>query len=161
MTLPQSHARARGYFGMAVSRPKTESNVGTLWRSANIFGASFIAIIGGRYRAQSSDTMQTPRHVPLYEYATFEDFYAHMPHGCQLVGVELVEGARSLPGFRHPERAVYLLGPEDGSLTEADLRRCHSRIVIPGTHCLNLAVAGSIVLYDRVAKGVERSVRSA
>lgn len=143
----------RGYFGIAVSRPKTETNVGTLWRSANIFGAAFLAVVGGRYRKQSSDTMQSHRHVPLYEYDSFEAFYAHLPHGCQLVGVELVDGARSLPGFGHPERAVYLLGPEDGSLTAAELLRCHSRIIIPGTHCLNLAVAGSIVLYDRVAKG--------
>ncbi len=142
----------RGYFGVAVSRPKSTCNVGTLWRSANIFGAAFLAIIAGRHRKQASDTMATHRHVPLYEFDTFDAFYAGLPHGCQLVGVELVEGARSLPGYGHPERAVYLLGPEDGSLTAAELLRCHSRIVIPGSHCLNLAVAGSVVLYDRIAK---------
>lgn len=142
----------RGYFGVAVHRPKTADNVGTLWRSANVFGAAFLAVVAGRYHKQSSDTMKSPRHVPLYEYDTLDDFYAHLPHGCQLIGVELVEGARRLPTFRHPERAVYLLGPEDGSLTVDVLKRCHSRLVIPGSHCLNLAVAGSVVLYDRVAK---------
>lgn len=143
---------SRGYFGIAVSRPKTESNVGTLWRSANIFGAKFIAIVGGRFRKQSSDTLHSHRHVPLYEYDTFDEFYANLPFGCQLVGVELCAGARSLPGYTHPESAVYLLGPEDGSLTTQELKRCHSRIIIPGAFCLNLAVAGSIVAYDRVAK---------
>lgn len=142
----------RGYFGVAVWRPKTTTNVGTLWRSAHVFGAAFLAIVGGRYHKQSSDTMQSVRHVPLYEYDDFEAFFAHLPRGCQLIAVELCEGARPLPTYNHPERAVYLLGPEDGSLTPEILKRCHSRLIIPGTHCLNLAVAGSVVLYDRVAK---------
>lgn len=156
----------RGFFGIAVHRPKTTDNVGTLWRSAYVFGASFLAVVGGRYHKQPSDTLKSPRHVPLYQYDTFDDFYAHLPFGCRLIGVELVEGARSLPDYHHPQQAVYLLGPEDGSLTADVLRRCHSRVIIPGTHCLNLAVAGSIVLYDRIAKsapavGGEQEVRDA
>ena len=145
-------ADGRGYFGVAAYSPKTKENVGTLWRSANIFGAAFISIVAGRYFKQASDTMQTHRHVPLYEHDTFDDFFAHLPHDCQLLGVELCDGARDLVSYRHPERAVYLLGPEDGSLPPAVLKRCHQRLIIPGTHCLNLAVAGSIVLYDRIAK---------
>lgn len=145
----------RGYFGVAVYRPKTDMNVGTLWRSAHVFGAAFLAVIEGRYRKQPSDTMQSARHVPLYTFDTFADFQAHRPQGCQLVGVELVAGARSVVDFGHPERAVYLLGPEDGSLPPAVLSHCQSVIDIPGSHCLNLAVAGSIVLFDRIAKGVE------
>lgn len=144
----------RGYFGVAVYRPKTTDNVGTLWRSAHVFGAAFLTVIGARYFKQPSDTMASTRHVPLYEHDTFEQFAAALPGNARLVGVELVAGARDLPGYGHPEQAVYLLGPEDGSLTPEILARCHSRIVIPGSHCLNLAVAGSIVLYDRIAKGV-------
>lgn len=151
----------RGYFGVAVWHPKATVNVGTLWRSAHVFGAAFVSVVGGRYHKQPSDTMQTTRHVPLYEYDTFDAFYANLPHSCQLVAVELCDGARSLVEYGHPERAVYLLGPEDGSLPPEILKRCHSRVIIPGTHCLNLAVAGSVVLYDRIAKGIEKSHRLA
>jgi tRNA(Leu) C34 or U34 (ribose-2'-O)-methylase TrmL len=146
----------RGYFGVAVWKPKTTSNVGTIWRSANVFGASFLAVIAGRYHEQSSDTMKTHRHIPLYTYDTFAEFRAAQPHGCRIVGVELCEGARNVVDYTHPEQAVYLLGPEDGSLSSEILAGCHSRLVIPGTHCLNLAVAGSIILYDRVAKASAR-----
>ena len=142
----------RGYFGVAVYRPKNTCNVGTLWRSANIFGAAFLAVIGGRLQKQASDTMQTHRHVPFYEYDTFADFLAHRPHDCPLIGVELCEGSRDIVSWHHPERGIYLLGPEDGSLPPDVLKACQSRIRIPGSHCLNLAVAGSIVLYDRIAK---------
>lgn len=146
----------RGYFGVAVWKPKNTDNVGTLWRSANIFGASFIAVIAGRYHKQASDTMATHRHVPLYHFDTFREFRDHQPSGCQIVAVELCDGARNVVDYAHPEAAVYLLGPEDDSLSAEILAACHSRLVIPGTHCLNLAVAGSIVLYDRVAKGSTR-----
>lgn len=144
----------RGFFGVAVWKPKRECNVGTLWRSANVFGASYLAVIAGRYQKQSSDTMATPRHVPLFHFDTFDEFAAYRPQGTRIVGVELVVGARALTAFSHPQQAVYLLGPEDGSLPESILDMCDATVVIPGSHCLNLAVAGSIVCYDRVAKSV-------
>lgn len=146
----------RGYFGVAVWKPKSTDNVGTLWRSANIFGASFIAVIAGRYQKQASDTMATHRHVPLYHFDTFAAFREGQPLGCRIVAVELCEGARNVVDYAHPEQAVYLLGPEDGSLSPDILAACHSRLVIPGTHCLNLAVAGSVIMYDRIAKAGTR-----
>lgn len=146
----------RGYFGVAVWKPKTTDNVGTLWRTANILGASFIAVIAGRYQKQASDTMATHRHIPLYHFETFADFKTHQPSGCRIIAVELCDGACNLVDYAHPEQAVYLLGPEDGSLSPDILAECHSRLVIPGSHCYNLAVAGSIVMYDRVAKAGNR-----
>jgi tRNA G18 (ribose-2'-O)-methylase SpoU len=83
----------RGYFGIGIEHSKNEINIGTLWRSANIFGAKFIFTIGKRYKQQSSDTMKTTRHIPLYHYVDFEDFYDHMPKDCKLVGIELIDNA--------------------------------------------------------------------
>ena len=65
----------RGYFGIGVYMLKSAVNLGTLWRSANILGAKYIFTIGRRYNKQSSDTMQTQRHIPLITYIDFEDFY--------------------------------------------------------------------------------------
>ena len=47
------------FFGIGVYQPKTEHNIGTLWRSAMILGASFIFIIDGKYKPQTSDTQKT------------------------------------------------------------------------------------------------------
>ena len=143
---------SRGYFGVACYRPKTTDNIGTLWRSAHIFGASFLAVIGGRYHKQPSDTTAATRHVPLLSFDDFAGFRSAMPTEALLIAVELVPNARPLTRYTHAERAVYLLGPEDGSLPNDVVMACDSRIIIPGSFCLNLAVAGSIVLYDRVAK---------
>ena len=148
----------RGYFGIGIYQGKTPVNIGTLWRSAFAFGADFIFTVGPRYKAQASDTTKAPKHVPLFSYETFADMKAHLPWSCPLVGVEIDERAISLAEFKHPERACYLLGAEDYGLPQHVLRECHKTIVIPGaSRCLNVAVAGSIVLYDRITRRASAS----
>ncbi len=144
----------RGYFAIGIENTKTEHNVGSLWRTADLFGAAFIFTIGRRYKTQASDTMKSARRVPLFHYADFEDFLGHLPYDAQLVGLELDARAKPVESFCHPERAVYLLGAEDHGLTKAALARCQHLVQLPGRASLNVAVAGSIVLYDRHAKAV-------
>jgi len=73
-----------------------------------------------------------------------------LPQGCQLVGIELLDTAIELPRFRHPLRAAYVLGPEMGSLSPELVARCDHVIKIPTSFCVNVAVAGAIVMYDRL-----------
>lgn len=142
---------SRGYVGVGVYHPKTEANIGGLWRSAHAFGADFIFTIGPRYKHQPSDTTKAERHIPLFEFLTVDDFLAHLPKGCQVVPVE-VNGVVGLPYVKHPEKAAYLLGPEDGSLPETLMSNRKLTIRIDTAHCLNVATAGSLVLYDRHMK---------
>ena len=139
----------RGYFGIGVYQPKTEMNIGTLWRSAQIFGASFIFTIGQRYKHQSSDTLKTPRHIPLFTYKSFEEFYEMLPYNSQLIGIEQDSRSVDLANFSNPQQAVYLLGAEDNGLPPKVMGRCKSVVHISTPMCLNVAVAGSIVLFHR------------
>ncbi len=143
----------RGYFGIGVHGIKNEINIGTLWRSAYILGAAFIFTVGRRYKKQASDTTAADRHIPLFDYLSMEELVAHLPHDCQLVCVENNEGAIPLAEFKHPERAVYLLGAEDRGLPKAILERYKSVIIeSEKPYSLNVATAGTIVIYDRYAK---------
>lgn len=142
----------RGYFGIGIENGKTKSNIGTLWRSAYSLGASFIFVIGNRYKAQASDTVKAIRHIPMYHYDTFDEFYNTMPKGCKLIGVDNLDGARLLKDYGHPERAIYLLGAEDSGLSKKALEKCHSLVQFESKYCLNVSVAGSIVMYDRQIK---------
>ncbi|HET6927540.1 MAG TPA: TrmH family RNA methyltransferase, partial [Hyphomicrobiaceae bacterium] len=72
------------------------------------------------------------------------------PQGCRLVGVELLDEAIDLPSFRHPLRAAYVLGPEQGRLSPALVARCNHVVRIPSSFCINVAMAGAVVMYDRV-----------
>ncbi|AXK88868.1 SpoU rRNA Methylase family protein [Nocardia farcinica] len=144
-----------GFFGVAVYHPKTSANVGTLWRSATAYRATLIATVGPRrYEYQSSDTSKTHNSMPLIKFHDMPDLLDHLPYGCELVGVELDERATPLTRFRHPDRALYLLGAEDRGIPADILDQCHHLVQIPAPvpWSLNVAVAGSLVLHDRYIK---------
>ena len=139
---------SRGYSAVALVRPKSADNYGTAMRSCVVFGVDLVQIVCGRFRRQSSDTVRSWAKVPvLHQQADLV-----IPYDCVPVAVELVPDATPLPAFVHPERALYVFGPEDGNLPPGVLARCARKVAIPGAFCLNLASAVSIVLYDRAAK---------
>lgn len=142
----------RGFFAIGIWHTKTATNVGTLWRSANLFGAAFVFTVGRRYKHQASDTMKTPGTIPLFHFDTVDDLHAHLPHGCELVGVELDPKAKPLHSFTHLPCAAYLLGAEDHGLGPVERARCHRLVQLPGRFSMNVAAAGTVVLYDRHAK---------
>lgn len=153
--------RAKGYFAIGAERMSKSLNLGNLMRSAHAFGASFTFTVGATYRALEAhaDTSKTQLHVPHYNWPTLDDMV--LPSGCKLVGIELIDSAIDLPSFRHPMRAAYVLGPELGSLSEPLLARCDYVVKIPTSFCVNVAMAGAIVMYDRVkslARFAERPV---
>ena len=152
LSRPPRMSVTRGYFGIGSILPKTEANIGTLMRSAACFGAAYVFTVRRRYKKQASDTTKAWKRVPLFHYADIDQFFEAVPYDCVPVAVEIAPGSLKLPIVSHPERAVYLLGPEDGGIPVAVLKRCPLIIEIPTSACLNVAVAGSIVMYDRIAK---------
>ncbi len=69
-----------------------------------------------------------------------------------LVGIELTDDAIPIMEYKHPQQACYLLGAEDNGLSREAIARCHDIVILPGERCLNVAVAGSIVAFDRLNK---------
>ena len=145
----------RGYFGIGIFHGKNEENIGTLWRSANILGADFIFTIGKRYSKQCTDTMNTPKHIPLWHFDDWDDMFHHVPYNCPVVAIELDDRSVPLETFVHPERCIYLLGAEDHGLPSEILDRCWATVQLLGDRCMNVSTAGSIVMYDRKVKRME------
>lgn len=148
---------SRGYFGIGIVGGKCTMNVGTLWRSAYQLGAQFIFTAGARYPHQASDTLKAWRHLPLYQYATPQALV--VPSDCEPIIIE--EGGTPLFRFRHPERAIYILGAEDRGVPKEILSRGYRIVTLESerTPSFNVAVAGSIVMWHRQA--VSRASRSA
>jgi tRNA G18 (ribose-2'-O)-methylase SpoU len=140
----------RGFFAVGAEGISKPMNLGNLIRSAHAFGASFVFLVKADYtvRAARSDTSQAEHQLPVYDFASVEEL--RLPRGCRLVGCELVDEAVALPSFRHPVNAAYVFGPERSSLSPAMLARCHHVVRIPTRFCINLAVAGAVVMYDRL-----------
>lgn len=120
-------------------------------RTGHAFGAAFCFTVGAGWDARAgrtADTADTPAHVPLWRFASVGEVV--LPRECVLVGVELLDEAVNLPSFRHPLNAAYVLGPERSGLSAPMRARCRHLVRIPTRFALNLAVAGALVLYDRL-----------
>lgn len=141
----------RGFFGIGVERVSKSMNVGSLFRSAHAFGASFVFTVDAVYQRDQgalADTSDAPGHVPFYDFPDVDGLV--LPKGCELVGVELLDDSIELPSFRHPRAAAYVMGPERGELSPEMQARCSYTVQIPTKFSLNVGLAGALVMYDRL-----------
>jgi tRNA G18 (ribose-2'-O)-methylase SpoU len=141
----------RGYFGIGAEEISKPMNLGALMRTAHAFGASFFFTVNAHPKvreAYNSDTSRSFDHMPYYAWDSAAALL--LPRGCALVGVELTDDAVELPHFQHPSAAAYVLGRERGSLSPELTARCAHLVQIPTKFCVNVGLAGAIVMYDRL-----------
>lgn len=138
--------------------PKFPHNVGAV-RATSCYGLGQVWFTGDRVQLVGERRFRLPREERMRGYQEVELRHSEVPFDAfdgqaVPVAVELRRNAECLIDFVHPEHAVYVFGPEDGSLDRAVLGLCHRFVVIPTRHCANLAAAVYTVLYDRHAKRV-------
>ena len=144
----------RKYSVIALDNPKHEVNVGSVMRAAGIYGVTFVAASGKRYKPGNTDVNKEYLNVPLL-YG--DDIFNFIPFDCVPVAVDLVEGAQSLFNYKHPDRAFYIFGAEDNTLGKRIISRCRDVVYIPTNGCMNLAATVNVVLYDRMMKESENN----
>ncbi len=154
----------RGFFGIGVEGISKAYNVGNVFRTAHAFDASFVFTVAARYQQSEGgkvDTSDALSAMPFYRFPDVDSL--RLPEACQVVGVEITDDAVDLPSFRHPTRAAYILGAERLGLSPAMLARCDHVIKIPMRFSINVGMAGTIVMYDRLitmGRFAPRPVRS-
>lgn len=137
--------------------PKFPHNVGAAVRAASCFGIRQVWFSGDRVSLSPARGERLPREERMKGYRDvqlrqFDFFFEQFDRDVVPVAVELRPNSEWLPQFEHPENALYVFGPEDGSLSSVHLQHCHRFVVIPTRHCVNLAAAVYMVLYDRFVK---------
>jgi tRNA(Leu) C34 or U34 (ribose-2'-O)-methylase TrmL len=145
--------------------PKFPHNVGAAVRAASCYGLGQVWFTGDRVHLVGERGFRLPREERMRGYQEVELRHSDQPFdafaGAVPVAVELRRNAEPLITFEHPDSAVYVFGPEDGSLDRAVLGLCHRFVVIPTRHCTNLSAAVYTVLYDRHAKRVRAGLEDA
>jgi len=141
-------------FGICSYQAKHTENVGTLFRSAYLYGCSSLNTVGRKYSTQSSDTVHSTKHINYYHFESFDNFLNKWKGSLAIVAVELDDNAISIENFIHPYNAIYVLGNESYGIPKKNLDKCDYIVQIPTVHpySMNVAVAGSIVLADRFHK---------
>jgi len=137
--------------------PKFPHNVGAAVRAASCFGVRQVWWTGNRVTNALKGQRRLPREERMRGYKDvemrhFDQVFDQFDDDVVPVAVELRPNSEQLPAFQHPKKALYLFGPEDGSIPQMYLRHCHRFVVIPTAHCVNLAAAVYIMLYDRMVK---------
>lgn len=77
-----------GFFGIGILNNCDELNIGTLWRSAYILGASFIFTVDKKYKHQGSDITKSWTRIPLYHFQTFEELKNNLLYSTRLIAVK-------------------------------------------------------------------------
>lgn len=145
--------------------PKYARNVSMVRRACSGFGITQVWFTGERllYDKGKKGKTRLPREERMKGYSevdlidgvdliNYDRVFDQFPKGTIPVAVEVLEHAERLHDFVHPKNPLYVFGPEDGNIDPVALRHCHRFVQIPVRHCLNLAMAVGLILYDRQHK---------
>ncbi|MGL1956137.1 MAG: RNA methyltransferase [Colwellia sp.] len=150
---------------VGLTNPKSPSNVGAVMRAAGCYSVDQVLYTGERYAhaakfkgaKHNTDTKNARDKIPLIASQNFNDIEllrARLPVKTKIVCVDLVEGAIPLPYFQHPEQALYIFGPEDGTISQEVIDNADEVVFVPTVGCMNLAASVNVLLYDRLSKSL-------
>jgi tRNA(Leu) C34 or U34 (ribose-2'-O)-methylase TrmL len=145
------------HVSVGLINPKGAENVGSVMRAAGCYQVNQVLYSGQRYdRAtkMSTDTRNISSSIPLVNIETLgvDNLIDAVESDTKIVCVDLIQGATSLPAFQHPEKALYIFGPEDGTIPQNIVDRADHVVFVPTVGCMNLAASVNVLLYDRLAK---------
>ena len=139
--------------------PKSPDNVAAVMRSAGNFRADSVFYTGKRYPLALQRNPDAPnmsrkvsQDIPISEVSCLID---NAPEDMEIVCVEFAENAIPLPGYQHPQKALYIFGPEDGTISQQVIDRADAVVYVPTSGCMNLSATVNVVLYDRLAKSAQ------
>jgi tRNA(Leu) C34 or U34 (ribose-2'-O)-methylase TrmL len=155
---------------IGLTNPKSPTNVGGVMRAAGCYSVDQVVYTGHRYTLASkfigsknnTDTQKSRDEIPLVAIDEFlqlkqqsvESTLEKLPESTKIICVDLVEGAIPLPLFQHPEQALYVFGPEDGTISQSVIDQADDVVYVPTVGCMNLAASVNVLLYDRLAKSL-------
>ena len=155
--------KSKNQVTIGLTNPKSPSNVGSVLRAAGNYNVDQVLYTGKRYAQaakfggskHNTDTKNIRSKILLTavdDFINIKGLLENISSATKIICVDLVEGAIPLPHFVHPEHALYVFGPEDGTISQAVIDCADDVVYVPTTGCMNLAASVNVLLYDRLAK---------
>ena len=131
--------------------PKFAVNVGNSIRACAAYGVNTLVWTGDRVTMKGEKRLPREERMKGYNKVDFSRFNKplNLFGDVTPVCIEIGPSTENLAVFDHPDNAVYVFGPEDGSVPQVYRRLCHRFVQIPTYHCVNLAQAVNVVLFHR------------
>lgn len=151
----ENYRRGLRPFAVAAWSITKDHNVGSLVRTAHATAAAEVLLVGDRdWNVPAA--MTSDLYTDISFLSDRSAFLGHLKtRGWSLVAVELDPRATNLFEAGYPERPCFLLGAERGGIPPDLLDEARLIVQIPQwglVPSLNVAVAGSIVIYDYLSK---------
>lgn len=140
------------YVEIGLINPKSPTNVGAVMRAAGCYQVNSVKYTGERYARAAKFNTDTKNRTSSIPLTGLDNILEQLPKSRKIICVDLIEGAIALPHFEHPEDAIYVFGPEDGTIPQNVVDAAHASVYVPTIGCMNLAATVNVVLYDRLAK---------
>jgi tRNA(Leu) C34 or U34 (ribose-2'-O)-methylase TrmL len=141
---------------IVLCNPNFAHNVGMTVRLASCYGFKQVWFTGDRVQLELEKKKRLPREERMKGYRdvtmiNYDRPLEQFPKDVVPVAVEVRKNSERLDQFEHPKNAVYVFGPEDGSIPQSILTCCHRFLIIPTQkrYCLNLATAVATILWHR------------
>lgn len=132
-------------FHVGIYRPNTTEPAHRLARAAASLGAAGFFTVG--------PSQITRTDIPVRHFMSVQEARSYLP-AYPWIAVEVDVRAESLDTFTHPVDAIYLFGDQNGTIPREVLRDMAGVVEVDtdGPGFLDVAVAGGIVLHDRLVK---------
>mgnify|MGYP003633442499 CR=1 FL=1 len=141
---------------LGLVNPKSPDNVGSVLRAAANYSVDKVFYTGDRYpraierKARTVDmSRKISKDVLIARADSLIDVIAK---DMKIVCIEFAINAIPLPEYQHPEHALYIFGPEDGSIDQEIIDRADAVVYVPTVGCMNLSASVNVLLYDRLVK---------
>jgi len=136
-----------------------EPNIVTLIRSAEIFGAKEVILVGVKPELTNKVSVGSINWIKIKYFDNFKDAYEYVKDKYKLVALEITKDSKPIFEIKkYPKNTCFIIGSEKTSgVPKEVLEKCDLVIKIPQygiTGSLNTATTGSIALFDYVSKNI-------
>jgi tRNA G18 (ribose-2'-O)-methylase SpoU len=142
-------------FHVAVENWQHDSNIGSVVRNANAFGAAGVHIVGAR-RWNRRGAMVTERYQHVLHHETLEQLAAWArANGLPVLGVDNLPGSKAIDSYELPERCLLLFGQEGPGLSPAARDLCGAVLAIRqfgSTRSINAAAASAVAMHEWIRR---------